>query len=532
MRFALALALTLLPSLASAQPRGAPARCAEACNRLVTDKRKQALVCGRCLTDSERGAWVVRLADFSPDTEELKPIFNDADWQVRWGAVRALAKVRGFDEQRQLATWVVEGKGQLPCLTLVHLAGSKAKDPSVLLEGTGPMGPTAAAICSRMKEPIRQAMEVEMYSGDAVVQREALQHLQVVMQESPARVVLHAMQTRPPETDDLSAKLLLDDAESKGSAAGGTLLAAAKPDDKARVDRLLAVFSQLLDVQRPKLKAETPEDRREAVHQLALLAPLSERDLEPALDDPDQKVSRAAARGIARGQNKTIPAYVQAKLESKEKLAAALKVKWITFAGMSNDDDCLPVLTRLAEDSKQEETVRTASIAAIGPCAGPKAMPALLPFFDGPGWSRAGAMEALAAVPRSSDAGKWATKGVKDSDPLVQAAAVRSAGPLLLTAQASFIHDLLTLSPHEKVRAAAASSLVELGGNSASGPLCVALKKDPSAEVRQAAAEALGKLGGNEALATLEAAAKGDTNQKVKVVAAASLRKLGFAKDP
>ena len=533
LRSRLLIPLLLCAAPALAQPRGAPQRCHEACTRLVADERQRAVVCGRCLTDAERGAWVLRLYEFGPGMDQLGPILADDDWQVRWGAVRVLAKVRGFDEQRQLATWVVEGKGLLPCLTAVHLAGSKGRPLEKLFEGTGPMGPSALGLCRQQKDELKNALEVDLYSGDALVQREALAHLSAFLQQPPTRVVLDAMAGRPDGTDPVAAALLLDDAEAKVAAAGAALLKAARPEDKPRVDRLLAVFSHLLDVQRPRLKSKDVAQRREAVLKLAVLGPLSAGELEQALDDPDAKVARAAARGLALGEGKTLAAYAAGRARSAARLPLEQRLKWVALAGASNDADCLEVLGELADDAKQEEAVREAAVAAVGPCAGPKAMPALTPRLkSGPPWAKAGAMAALGAVPRSSEAAKWCADGLSDADPRVQAAAAASAGPLRLTAKTGAVSELLARSPHEAVRAAAARALGELGGPGASGRLSAALKGDAAAAVRRAAGEALGELGGNEALAALKAAAKNDPDPQVKVVAAASLRKLGLQETP
>ncbi len=531
MRCSLLLALWALAAFG--QHRGAPERCRDACLRLVRDERQRANVCGRCLTDTERGAWVLRLAEYQPGMDELGPILLDPDWEVRWGAVRAWAKVRGFDEQRQLATWVVEGKSKLPCLTVAHLSGAKNKEPAELFKDAGPMGPSALGLCQHQKDELKKALEVELYSGDPLVQREALAHLAAFLKTSPARVVLDAMATRPDDTDAIPAQLLLDDAEARLSAAGAGLLAAAKPEDKARVDRLLAVFSRELDAWRPKLRAQSPEDRREAVAKLTLLGPLGSKELEGALEDPDPKVARAAAKGLARGEGRTLSAYALARLDPQLRLPLEKRLKWVALAGQSNDEGCAALLGQLADDARQPEAIRSAAVAAVGPCAGAKAMPQLARWHAAPElWAREGALEALAAVPRSSEASKWASDALDDPEPRVQVAALHSVGPLVLSNRAARVAALLAQSPSEAVRAAAARALGELGGPSSSPGLSLALKKDAAPSVRQAAAEALGRLGGNEALVALRTAAESDPNPQVKLVASASLRKLGVQPGP
>jgi HEAT repeat protein len=529
----LCLAVVLVASPAAAQSRVLGGRCKESCTRLLTDPRLRAVLCGRCLTDAsgDRGVWAVALKDESPRQEQLDDILKDDDWQVRWGAVRADATLRGRSEIKQLAMWIVDGKDPLlGCMTAVHLAGSRKQTLPVLLQPGGTMGPSAAAVCVQKKEDVKKALEVQLYSTDAVTRREALLHLAFFLDVPAARVVLNAMASRGPETDESSAQLLVEDAEADGPAAGAALLKAATRTDAARVDRLLAVWSKTLDVQRPRLKSAELTERKEAISVLSVLGPLGAHELEGLLEDPDPVIRLAAARALARGEGRTLAGEAKAMLDPANKVPHAVRARWAEVLGRGTADECESTLRAAAQEPKLDETVRAAALTALGSCAQAKALPEIKEALAGKSLKlKVAAVDALADIARVPEATGLVEQALKASEPELLAAAVRAAGAQHLTAHLPEARALLEHS-HPEVRLAAVRAVVLLGDGHSAVVLGKVLAKDASPDVREAAAKALGEIGGPEAMGPLTHASERDASPRVKYVAAQSLRKLGFTK--
>ena len=490
------------------------------------------MLCGRCLTDGtlDRGVWAVGLKDESPGPDQLDSILKDDDWQVRWGGIRAVAAIKGFTEYRQLAVWIVDGHDNLPCLTVLHLAATRKMTPAVLLSPAGTMGPSAAALCWRKKDELKKDLEVQMYSADTITRREALVDLAAFLEAPPARVVLNAMASREPATDEAAALLLVEDAEAGGPAAGAALLKAATRQDAGRVDRLLAVWSRTLDAQRQRLKSATVADRREAVAALSTIGPLGATELEGLLEDPDSTIRIAAGRALARGEGKTLAALAKEKLDPTLKTTQAVRIRWADFLGHAGADDCQPVLTNAIDDARLDDAVRAAALAALGGCAGAKAIPQIKKAMASKSpRKRIAALDALAEIPRAPEASELVATGLKDPESEVLAAAVRATAAQLLGAQLPVVMALLDHHAVE-VRLAAAHALVKMGDGRAVAALARALKKDASPEVREACAAGLGQLGGPEALGPLTHASEKDASSRVKYVAGESLRRLGFSR--
>jgi HEAT repeat protein len=499
---------------------------------LLTDPRLRSALCGRCLTDAslDRGVWAVALKDESPRPEQLDAILKDDDWQVRWGALRAMAAIKGFSEARELATWIVDAHDSQPCLTAVHLAASRSQSTATLLQSGGTMGPSAAALCWQKKEELRKELEVQLYSPDSVTRREALTHLAAFLEMSPARVVLNAMATRMPTTDDAAARLLVEDAESGGPAAGAAVLTSATKTDAARVDRLLAVWSRTLDAQRPKLKATVPQDRQEAIAALSVIGPLGAVELESLLEDPDPAVRLAAGRALARGEGKSLESCAREKLDPSTRVPNPVRQRWAEFLGHSPDDNCEGILKEAAAQTRLDDSVRAVALTALGHCAGAKALPQVKQALGSksPRY-RIAALDALAEMPRVPEAAQSVDNALKEVEPDVLAAAVRAAAAQRLTARVPLVMGLLDHGVLE-VRLAAAKALVTMGDARAAAALGRALLKDASVEVREACAKGLGELGGPEAPGPLTHASEKDASSRVKYVAGESLRKLGFTR--
>ena len=528
----LGLALCLATGSA-AQSRVLGGRCKESCTRLLTDPRLRAVLCGRCLTDSslDRGAWAVALKDESPRQEQLDDILKDEDWQVRWGALRAGAAIKGLTDLRQLATWIVDGRDSVrACLTAVHLAATRKQSLLELLQPGGTMGPSAAALCTQKKDELRKELEVQLYSTDPITRREALLHLAMFLDVAPARVVLNAMASRPPETDESAALLLVEDAEAGGPAAGTAVLKAASRADAVRVDRLLAVWSKTLDLQRPRLKAPDQKDRKEAIFALSVLGPLGATELEPLLEDPDPVIRVAAARALAKGEGRALSGQAKVMLDPTTKVSNAVRARWAEVLGRGGADECEPTLREAVEDLKLDESVRAAALAGLGACAQARALPAVKEALAGKSVRmKVAALDALGDIARVPEATQWVEASLRETEPDVLAAAVRAAGAQHLTSHLPEVRSFLGHRAVE-VRLAAARSLVVMGDGRSAAVLGEALVKDPSAEVREACAKALGEVGGPQALGPLTQASEKDASARVKYVAAESLRKLGFAR--
>ena len=99
------------------------------------------------------------------------------------------------------------------------------------------------------------------------------------------------------------------------------------PADEIAMNRLLSVFSQRIDALRPLLASPEHAVRRDAVAQLAHLAPMSDPQLESLLSDADPAVRIAAARAVAAGEGKSIREAARARL-SRDPAVARM---WIDF---------------------------------------------------------------------------------------------------------------------------------------------------------------------------------------------------------
>ena len=520
-----------LATPAAAQSRALGARCKEACLRHLTDAKQRTVLCGRCQTDSsnDRGIWAVALKEEAPRQDVLEDILKDEDWQVRWGSIRAMA--RGVSDVRELSRWIMEGRDNLPCLTAVHLAGSKKQTTAALLQVAGSMGPSAAALCWDKRLDLKKALELEMYSADPITRREALLHLAAFLEIPPARAVLNAMATRKAETDGSAAELLVEDAAAGGPAAGAAVLKAAKEPDAERVNRLLAVWATTLDAQKPRLKATQPlTDRKEAIAILSAIGPLGAEDLDKLLADPDISIRLAAARAIARGEGSTLGLYAKQKLDPAQKVPNAVRIKWAEFLARTEAEMCADTLKAAIADVRLDDGVRAAALAALGGCAGAGALGEVKKALSSKSpQQRAAAITALGQIPRLPEAAQLVSQSLRDVEPQVLAAAIGAVAAQHLTSKIPEVMGLMEHSATE-VRVAAARALILIGDARAASVLGRALHKDSAEEVREACARGLGELGGPDAPGPLTHAAEKDVSSRVKYVASESLRKLGFSR--
>jgi len=489
----------------------------------VSDARLRAVVCGRCFTDADRGSWAAALGDHSDVTDKaLTGLLDDADWAVRWGGVRSIAKRKQDTEGHVLSEWV-KSTPDKACSTAVHVAGAKKQTVAAVVQ------PAAAALCWERRAALTRELEIEMYSDAVTVRLEAVSHLAAFLERPVARVVLDAMKSRPPETDDLSAGLLVEAAHLGGPPAGKAVLDLKKAAaDEPLVNRLLAIWSKRIDAARPLLQAVDKSGRREAIRQLAEVAPFSAPELESALEDADPANRRAAAIALAKGEGESLATYARRKLDPQVQVPPAARLKWIAATGSSQDPACEATLRAAYGDERHDETIRAAALPALADCAGVKAFDLLerAQASKAPAL-RAGAVLALVNLPREPKTARSLAVALADSDPNVLAAAARAVGELRqhpLTAR------VVALLDHGDagVRREAILTLSLLDTKAAVPRISRALTDDASAPVREAAAKALGELGTSPAVPALISASESDKDAKVKFVAAESLRKLGF----
>ena len=528
-----ALGLLLLAPAARAQPRSAGAACRESCERYVRDARLRANACKVCLLGAaDRGGWVEALLAQQPDAKVLAPLLEDADWALRWASVRAQAKARGATEATWLAGWVAQAQGEAllkACETALHAAGARKETAGALLARGGAQGPPAAARCWAQKDALRARVQKGLFAQEGWAQREALLHLAAFLEVPPARVALDAVKASDPLGDELLAQLLLWLASEGGPPAGAGLLAVARPDEGPAVDRLLARWAPRVDRERARLASEHEADRRDAVAALAALGPLGARELEGALQDPSPRVAVAAARGLARGEGRTLAALVDQRLSPEGGASEQAQVTWVELLGRAQEPGCHARLGQVLSDARHADAVRAAAARALAHCGDKGALAALRPALAAPQpVVRAGAVEALGLLPRAGEAPSLVATALKDPEPQVQAAAARAAGELRLGPRALDLAGLLE-SGAPPVRLAAAQALAKLAAPAASSALARALAQDTDAAVREACALALAEVPPTTAaLEALTRAAGADPERKVKLAAAAALRRLGF----
>lgn len=505
-------------------------RCKMACESHVKDSRIRANVCGRCFmgaSGGDRGAWVLQLSDAAAISSAL----NDPDWSVRWGAVRASAKTKGQPELSAFATLIMTSD-QKTSLALqkaaVHLAGSKKTTPAELFKTAGKDGSRAAAKIWENRAQLTRELYSELYAIDDATQVEALVHLAKFLGVPEGRALLDAMKTRPRETDQIAADLLVNRSHADGPPAALSLIQGAQAEHKPLVDALFAIYSRKIDALRPALTDADVDKRKAAIRDLWHYGPLAAVELEQRLLDEVTVVRLLAARAVAAGEGKTLAEAASARLGRDSKTPPAIQAAWIDVLGESGGKGCDATLSKIVNSADFSPEARGAAVKALGACGGPASMKVVASALsDSATPIRVGAVEALAYMPRNADAEAAATLALTDPDPAVLAAAVKTVGAQRQTARLDRVQELLE-HKDARVRAAAVVSAAALGGPKLAIPISKRLREDSDASVRVAAAKALGDLGGPHAPGALGEAAKRDPDSRVQYVALESLRRLGF----
>ncbi len=525
-----ALFLVLFLSVGQHGGRGATG-CWSSCQRHVQDAALRSQVCKLCLTTGRSDSWVLELGRKRPIPEAaLRSALGDADWRVRWAAVRAQAKARGQTEARTLADWVAGAPAKeevLACVTAARAAADAGRSTAEFLKDAGSRGGEAATRVWARRNAIRAALEVEVYAEERALRGEALLHLAALFGQSPARAVLLTMAERPESADEAPASALFSVAEKQGTSVGRMLVLEAKPPDQALINRLFAVYSRELETLQKRLASVDATERRAAVVSLRRYGPLAQRELERALGDTENTVRRLAARGLAEAEGLSLSEAVSRRVRADGASSATRRPWWEVVA---TEKSCEPFLLELASDTGLPPDARGEAVAWLTDCdgVGRRRFQLLSPFLqDAQVLVRAGAVRAL-AMPRSAEGDEAVAVALGDPAPEVVAAALEVVGQQRQLGQAESAVALLG-SEHAGVREAAARALERIGRAQHVRPLAQTLQADPVASVRVAAAQSLTVLGGPFAASALSLAAAKDPDSHVQHVARRGLERLGFS---
>jgi HEAT repeat protein len=343
--------------------------CNDRCRSHVAAPELRAAVCGRC-TPQDRGAWVVALGEQTPYPQAIvQAALLDPDWSVRWGALRAMARAKGFSEARQLAAHVMEapsGDQVKACTTAARIASSQKRGLNELLEPAGAYGRSSAAICAQRREGVRKELQEGLWAADPVLRQESIDQLAQQFGLAPGQVLVSSLKGRSVEDVQRVAELLVQLAAAGGPPVGAALLKGTSPADKPAIDKLLEIYAGQVDGLRTQLAEPDATRRRVAIARLSDLAPLGAQELEGALADADPQNRLEAARGLARGEGKPVHALAA---EAVTKSPRPLTVRWLEAAGRAGEPGCAPALLKVAQTGKQHVEVRVAAFTALGQCA-------------------------------------------------------------------------------------------------------------------------------------------------------------------
>ena len=513
--------LCLLLWTTSAYGQSRVSRCWAACERNVSDPRLRATACGACLTAPDQGAaWVFRLPELPPQ------LLLDQDWEVRWaGLLGAARKIKGTAPQ-QLALWIGRAQPgeevQRACLTAVHAAGALKTPLTALLSGET----KAAQICLGRERELRDSLWVELYSESPPSRREALTHLARAFERAPARVVLDALPTHDAAFDELVLDTLASWSVEAELSPAASLLAAATPADVVVMNRVLAVYARRRDAARPRLASQEEAVRRQALSQLAELSPISENELLGALADPLPGFRLAAARGLARGEVRTLAAMAEGRLSGERAATPAQQLVLLTLVGDRHEPDCAAMVLKTWRDRARAADLRRRALAVAASCSWAETSSDVEAALAGPGeLEKSSGVAALGFAPRSEQLTERLLRACDAPEPSLRVAAAQAiaqqrwrGGTARLTA--------LAADTEPEVRGEALRSLAALDAPGLEARLSAALEKDAAPAVRATAAGLLGRYPTPRAISSLSQASRNDTDPNVKLVAAQSLRRL------
>jgi HEAT repeat protein len=425
----------------------------------------------------------------------------------------------------QLGLWIARAQGdelQRACLTGVHAAGSLKTSLSALLSGEG----KAAQRCLSKEPELKKVLWVELYSEDGAIRREALTHLARAFERPAARVVLDALPTHPPAFDELILESLASFALEENVSPAASLMAAAGPGDVEAMNRVLGVFARQRDAAKPDLSSSELPVRRQALSKLAGLAPLSEPELLGALSDPVPAHRLAAARGLARGESRSLAAMMEARLSGAKPATQEQQLVLLALVGDAHEADCAPIVLRSWRDAARAPELRSRALVVAASCSWAEASADVEAALQAPGLlERSSAVLALGFAPKSEQLNERLLRASSAQEAGVRKAACQSIAQQRWRGGIAGL-TLLLKDAEPEVRAEAMRTLVALDAPSVDKSLIAALEKDPSPVARSAAADLLGRFLGARVIAVLSQASRNDTDPNVKLVAAQSLRKL------
>lgn len=453
--------------------------------------------------------------------------FTDDDWLVRWSALRAEAKLNTrTTADRGLAARIVESQGEERkrwCLTGLLAAGAQPTTLDALLA----VRPEAQAACKAIEGAVYLAGADELLAPDVNRAHEALRLVSAGRGTGPARVVLDLMLVKPSEADETLANLLVLHAERGGPPVGLAILKDATERDAPQVNRLLAIYAQLRDRNRPLLSSTEKDARRQAVVALAPIAPLSASELLVALNDQQASIRMNAARAIARGEGRTVTEAAEARLSGTTPAPAAEKRRWLTLLADVDDPTCVTLTRRTWRDATQPDAVRAEALVSLAGCARKAAVVDLTEASQTPNVTlQAGVMRAVLMLPREPAIVPLVETALASNADEVLAGAAQAIGAHRLTALSPRLSPLLD-SQAALVRAEALKALATLDARKAQPLVITRLGQDADAEVRIAAAGLLAEVGGPLAVSALARASKNDADGRVKMAATEGLRRLG-----
>lgn len=492
--------LILLCGVADAQTR--VTRCYEACNRYVSDPRLRATSCATCLrAKDDTHTWLQAL----PEVPLL--MLADADWKVRWAAVGDQARRAKITPEAQLKLWLSKAQNDellRACLTAAHVVS--------------PLPTT----CRANAAEVRRTLEVELYDEALARRVDALTALSKAFGISRGRAVLDVVTTRAAEFDALLFDALSEATPDGEPPAVAQLLAVAKENDIAAMNRILAVVNARTNAARPLLDGDHPT-RMEAIRALRRLLPTSEPELMSVLLIDDLTARDSAMRGIGYSENRTVSRMAEARFFGEKTATKEQQAALLGLLGEVHDKDCAAVALRVwkSPGPLQLPALRIASF-----CSWPEASADVeLALRDDDVLKRAMAVESLGFAPNSPQLQERLQFAAAAKEPEIRGAAAKAIGSRRWRGGTQRIEALMNdADPTVRVEALKAARALDAPG--VETKLARALESDAGADVRRTAAELLALSPSPLARATLEKAAKSEKDERVKMVVERALRRI------
>jgi len=272
----------------------------------------------------------------------------------------------------------------------------------------------------------------------------------------------------------------------------------------------------------------SPDDvvRRQALTQLAELAPISQSELMAALSDKLPGLRLAAARALARGELRTLAAMAEARLSGEAPATMEQRLLLLGLVGDRHEPDCAPVVLKTWRDPHRPAELRRRALAVAASCSWAETSAEIETALAASAeLERSAAVGALGFAPRSEQLNERLARACDAPEPSLRAAACQAIAQQRWRGGTA---RLLTLAADADpgVRSEAMRALVAVDAPGLEARLSGVLETDAAPPVRATAAELLSRFTGPRAASALSRAARNDTDANVKLVAAQSLRKL------